>query len=51
MNPKALPQRSSRTCPCRAYPNEDGVKLAAEQFGGHARSSGSGNANVLVWRR
>jgi aromatic ring-opening dioxygenase catalytic subunit (LigB family) len=27
----------------------DGVKLAGEQFGGYAQSSGSGNANIAVW--
>lgn len=31
--------------------DEDGVKLVGEQFGGYAQSSGSGNANVVVWRR
>lgn len=30
---------------------EDGAKLAGEQFGGYAQSSGSGNANVVVWRQ
>ena len=29
---------------------EDGARLAGEQFGGYAQSSGSGNANVVVWR-
>jgi 3,4-dihydroxyphenylacetate 2,3-dioxygenase len=29
----------------------DGAKLAGEQFGGYAQSSGSGNANIVVWRR
>ncbi|OGA26307.1 MAG: hypothetical protein A3I01_19005 [Betaproteobacteria bacterium RIFCSPLOWO2_02_FULL_65_24] len=29
----------------------DGAKLAGEQFGGYAQSSGSGNANIAVWRR
>ena len=29
---------------------EDRAKLAGEQFGGYAQSSGSGNANVVVWR-
>ena len=28
----------------------DGAKLAGEQFGGYAQSSGSGNANIAVWR-
>jgi len=31
--------------------DEDGAKLSGEQFGGYAQSSGSGNANVVVWRR
>ena len=31
--------------------SEDGVKLAGEQFGGYAQSSGSGNANIVVWCR
>ena len=31
--------------------DEDGAKLAGEQFGGYAQSSGSGNANVVVWRQ
>ncbi len=31
--------------------DDDGAKLAGEQFGGYAQSSGSGNANVVVWRR
>jgi len=31
--------------------DEDGAKLAGEQFGGYAQSSGSGNASVVVWRR
>ena len=30
---------------------EEGAKLTGEQFGGYAQSSGSGNANVVVWRR
>ena len=30
---------------------EDGAKLAGEQFGDYAQSSGSGNANVVVWGR
>ena len=30
---------------------EEGVELQGEQFGGYAQSSGSGNANVVVWRR
>ena len=30
---------------------EEGAELAGEQFGGYAQSSGSGNANVVVWRR
>jgi len=30
---------------------EDGANLAGEQFGGYAQSSGSGNANVVVWRQ
>ncbi|MDP2640036.1 MAG: hypothetical protein Q8Q16_05110 [Betaproteobacteria bacterium] len=30
---------------------EDGVQLGGAQFGGYAQSSGSGNANVVVWRR
>jgi 3,4-dihydroxyphenylacetate 2,3-dioxygenase len=30
---------------------EDGAKLVGEQFGGYAQSSGSGNANVVVWRQ
>ncbi len=29
---------------------DDGAKLAGEQFGGYAQSSGSGNASVAVWR-
>jgi hypothetical protein len=29
----------------------DGVKLTGEQFGGYAQSSGSGNANIAVWRQ
>jgi len=29
--------------------DESGAKLAGEQFGGYAQSSGSGNANVVVW--
>jgi len=29
----------------------DGVKLAGAQFGGYAQSSGSGNANIAVWRQ
>jgi hypothetical protein len=29
----------------------DGAKLAGEQFGGYAQSSGSGNANIVVWRQ
>ena len=29
----------------------DGAKLAGEQFGSYAQSSGSGNANVVVWRQ
>jgi 3,4-dihydroxyphenylacetate 2,3-dioxygenase len=29
----------------------DGAKLAGEQFGGYAQSSGSGNANIAVWRQ
>ena len=28
----------------------DGAKLKGEQFGGYAQSSGSGNANIVVWR-
>ncbi|TAK65897.1 MAG: hypothetical protein EPO19_16120 [Betaproteobacteria bacterium] len=28
----------------------DGAKRAGEQFGGYAQSSGSGNANIAVWR-
>ena len=28
----------------------DGAKLAGKQFGGYAQSSGSGNANIVVWR-
>jgi 3,4-dihydroxyphenylacetate 2,3-dioxygenase len=28
----------------------DGARLAGEQFGGYAQSSGSGNANIAVWR-
>ena len=28
----------------------DGAMLAGEQFGGYAQSSGSGNANIAVWR-
>lgn len=28
---------------------EEGAKLAGQQFGGYAQSSGSGNANVVVW--
>lgn len=31
--------------------DEEGAKLAGEQFGGYAQSSGSGNASVVVWRR
>jgi len=31
--------------------DEDGAKLGGEQFGGYAQSSGSGNVNVVVWRR
>jgi 3,4-dihydroxyphenylacetate 2,3-dioxygenase len=31
--------------------SEDGAKLVGEQFGGYAQSSGSGNANIVVWRR
>jgi len=31
--------------------DEDGARLAGEQFGGYAQSSGSGNANVVIWRR
>ncbi len=27
----------------------DGAKLVGEQFGGYAQSSGSGNANIVVW--
>jgi len=30
---------------------EDGAQLGGAQFGGYAQSSGSGNANVVVWRR
>jgi 3,4-dihydroxyphenylacetate 2,3-dioxygenase len=30
---------------------DDGARLAGEQFGGYAQSSGSGNANVVVWRK
>jgi 3,4-dihydroxyphenylacetate 2,3-dioxygenase len=30
---------------------EDGAQLVGEQFGGYAQSSGSGNANIVVWRR
>ena len=30
---------------------EEGVGLRGEQYGGYAQSSGSGNANVAVWRR
>jgi 3,4-dihydroxyphenylacetate 2,3-dioxygenase len=30
---------------------DDGAQLVGEQFGGYAQSSGSGNANVVVWRR
>jgi 3,4-dihydroxyphenylacetate 2,3-dioxygenase len=29
---------------------DDGAQLVGEQFGGYAQSSGSGNANVVVWR-
>lgn len=29
--------------------DEQGAKLAGEQFGGYAQSSGSGNANVVIW--
>jgi len=29
----------------------DGAKLGGEQFGGYAQSSGSGNANIAVWRQ
>ena len=28
----------------------DGAKLEGEQYGGYAQSSGSGNANIVVWR-
>jgi 3,4-dihydroxyphenylacetate 2,3-dioxygenase len=31
--------------------DQDGAKLAGEQFGAYAQSSGSGNANVVVWRQ
>ena len=31
--------------------SEDGVTLSGEQFGGYAQSSGSGNANLVVWPR
>lgn len=30
---------------------EEGARLEGEQYGGYAQSSGSGNANVVVWRR
>ena len=30
---------------------EEGVGLRGEQYGGYAQSSGSGNANVVVWSR
>jgi 3,4-dihydroxyphenylacetate 2,3-dioxygenase len=30
---------------------DDGAQLVGEQFGGYAQSSGSGNANVVVWPR
>lgn len=30
---------------------EDGARLAGEQYGGYAQSSGSGNANLVVWRK
>jgi len=31
--------------------DEEGAKLEGEQYGGYAQSSGSGNANVVVWRQ
>jgi 3,4-dihydroxyphenylacetate 2,3-dioxygenase len=31
--------------------HEEGAELGGEQYGGYAQSSGSGNANVVVWRR
>jgi len=31
--------------------DEEGAKLQGEQYGGYAQSSGSGNANVVVWPR
>jgi len=31
--------------------NADGATLTGEQFGGYAQSSGSGNANIVVWRQ
>jgi len=30
--------------------DEEGATLRGEQYGGYAQSSGSGNANVVVWR-
>ena len=30
---------------------DEGATLVGEQFGGYAQSSGSGNANVVVWRQ
>lgn len=31
--------------------DEDGAQFSGAQYGGYAQSSGSGNANVVVWRR